>query len=201
MTKADADERTEARTRKKQYGLALTLMVVGSALGWWAVSSSWITIEQSLLGTTGNALGDTDIAATSLRGISGTTLSPLASAMPILGAAGIAGIIGARGLLRRVIGALEVGAGLVLAWSSATVLWTSSVGTDLPRYGEVVSASAAYPLLAILAGILLVIGGGLAAARGATWPVLGKGYERPGRGPRDAWESLDMGVDPTIDDE
>ncbi len=198
---ADADEASPARTRKRQYGLALALMVAGSALGWWAVSSSWVTVEESLLGTTGNALGNTDIAATSLRGISGATLSPLASAMPILGAAGIAGIIGSRGVLRRVIGALVLAAGLVLAWSAFTAWQASSIGTELPRYGEVVATSAVYPLLAIVAGILLAAGGGLAVARGATWAALGKGYERPGRSPRDAWESLDMGVDPTIDDE
>ncbi len=126
-----------ALTRKRQYRLALALMIVGSALGWWAAASPWITVEESLLGAVTNA----DIAAT---------------------------------------------------WS---------VGSDLSGSEQIVSMSTVYPLAAILAGVLLAAGGSLAFARGAEWTVLGKSYERAGRTPRDAWESLDMGVDPTVDGE
>jgi len=183
--------------RKRQYRLALALMIVGSALGWWAVASPWITVEESLLGAVTNA----DIAATTLRGVSGASLSPLASAMPILGAAGVVGVIGSRGLLRRAIGVLVLLSGAALAWLAFDAMRTWSVGFDLSGSEKIVAMSTVYPLAAILAGVLLAAGGFLAFARGAEWTVLGKNYEQAGRTPRDAWESLDMGVDPTVDGE
>lgn len=185
------------QTRKLQYAFAIAVMIAGSVLGWWAVASLWITVEESLLG----AVVDADIAATSLEGVSGALLSPLASAMPIVGAAGVAGIIGSRGLLRRAIGILVLLAGTALAWSAFDAIRTWSVGSDLSGYGQIVSMSTAYPLASILAGVLLVSSGAMAFTSGAAWPVLGKSYERAGRTPRDAWESLDMGVDPTVDGE
>jgi len=37
--------------------------------------------------------------------------------------------------------------------------------------------------------------------RGPTWPGLGRSYERSSKAPRDAWEALDRGIDPTLDAE
>ena len=180
--------------------LALGLMVAGSVLGWWAMSSTWITIEESLLGTS-SADG---IAAISLREISGSRLFPLAAAAPIIGLAGVAGVIGSRGWLRRGIGGVVVVSGAVVVWSGFSAIGFlrsgASAGNALPGIdGEVVSVSSVFSVIALIAGLMLVIGGAMTAYAGGRWPALGRGYERTGRLPRDDWEALDSGIDPTLE--
>ena len=186
---------------KRPYVLALGLMIAGSALGWWAVSSGWITIEESLLGG-GEAV---DVAATSLVEISGSRFAPVASAAPIIGLAGIAGVIGSRGWLRRAIGGVVVAAGVVLAWSGVSAIISASKGAATSSIGlagvegEVVSVSLLYPVIAMVAGLFLAVGGAMTVYAGGRWSALGSGYERAGRQPRDDWEALDSGIDPTLD--
>jgi len=63
---------------------------------------------------------------------------------------------------------------------------------------NVVTVSTVWPVVAIVAGVLLLIGGLLTTAVGHRWPTLGAGYERKSAQPRDAWEALDAGLDPTV---
>jgi uncharacterized membrane protein (TIGR02234 family) len=73
--------------------------------------------------------------------------------------------------------------------------------------------SAAWPVLALAAGLLAAAAGLLTVVRGRTWPGMGRRYERaaaaaptaPGPARRrtdedralDAWRALDRGEDPT----
>ncbi len=186
---------------KRPYVFALGLMIAGSALGWWALSSGWITVEESLLGS--SEAGGID--ATSLVEISGSRWASWASAAPIIGLAGVAGVVGSRGWLRRVVGAVVVISGLALAWSGINVMSSATAGSAASDFGlvgidgEVVSVSLLYPTMAIVAGLMLSVGGAMTAYAGGRWSALGSGYERAGRQPRDDWEALDSGIDPTVE--
>ena len=65
--------------------------------------------------------------------------------------------------------------------------------------GEIVSVGLAFPIAAAVAGLALIAGGAAVVLRGHLWPHLGANYERSTNRPRDAWEAMDHGVDPTAD--
>ena len=50
-----------------------------------------------------------------------------------------------------------------------------------------------------LLGVLSAVAGLIVAIRSSSWPTFSTRYERGDRTPRDAWEALDRGVDPTVD--
>lgn len=187
----------ERPPRSREYALALALLVLGGALAWWATSASWAVGEQELLGDTSGQ----DVGAVAQQSLSAAALAPAAAAMPIVVFAGLAGVVGSRGWLRRVIGAVICLAGGVLTWSGVSTAMTLEVGDPVspPAVGVLVSVAIAYPVLAAVAGLVVAVTGLLVVSRGAQWPSLGANYERSTDRPRDAWEALDAGIDPTDD--
>lgn len=183
-----------SRSATRQYVVVLMTIVAGSALAWWAVSGAWIVVEESLLGDAQGSLAQ----AVSQQTLGASALAPAAAAMPIVGFAGVAGIIGSRGIIRRLVGLLVVLAGLVLAWSGAQAALSLQVG-EVVSDGEIVSVGLAFPIAAAVAGLALIAGGAAVVLRGHLWPHLGANYERSTNRPRDAWEAMDHGVDPTAD--
>ena len=191
---------------RRGYIVGLSSMLLGSALAWWSASATWVLVERSLLGdSTSSEL--TNVQAVGLLAVSGGSVVSIAAAAPIIGFAGLAGVIGSRGWLRRSIGVVVALAGMVLCASSVRFLSTMAVGSPVPGgvggSGDrnVVSVSTVWPVIAIVAGLLLLAGGLLTTAVGHRWPTLGAGYERQSAQPRDAWEALDAGLDPTVDEE
>ena len=180
----------------RQYALVLLTLGAGSVLAWWATSATWAVTEVPVLGDAEGAMS----RAVSMSALSASSLAPAAAAMPIVGFAGIAGVIGSRGVLRRIVGALLAIAGGVLTWAGWQAAVSLQVGTTLGRDGaEVVEVATRFPWLTAAAGLVL-IGGGLAVVvLGHRWPSLGAKYERSAQQPRDAWDSLDRGIDPTTD--
>lgn len=178
----------------RQYLVVLTVIAAGSAVAWWATSSTWAIAQESLLGEAEGSLAQA-VAQTSLRA---SAVVPAAAAMPVVGFAGLAGVIGSRGVVRRVVGVLVMLAGAVLVWSGLQTAASLSVG-DVVSAGEVVSVSLAYPILAAAAGFVLVGAGVLVVMFAQRWPHLGAKYERTSDRPRDAWEAMDRGLDPTQD--
>jgi uncharacterized membrane protein (TIGR02234 family) len=154
--------------------------------------------------------------------LSGADAAPLVPAAGlVLLAAGVA-LLAVRGPGRAVVGLLMAVAGGVLAWSGVRALagGLSSASADLPGIGRgtgrvTVELTAAWPVLALVAGLLGVGAGLLAVLRGRTWPAMGRRYERAGaatsaataaRRPETdedraqaAWKALDRGDDPTQD--
>ena len=181
------------RATTRQYLMALAVVAGGALLGWWASAATWMVVESSLLG----AEDVQGVQAVARESVSGASYTPLAAAMPIVGLAGLAGIIGSRRWLRRVIGLIIAVAGLALTWSSVGAIGRLTVGAEGPDDGIIVSVSPGYALLAALAGAVLAGGGVWTVLRGATWPSLGVNYERAVDRPRNAWEALDRGIDPT----
>ena len=185
-----------ARTRSstRQYVVVLIVIVAGSALAWWAASGPWVVVEESLLGDVQGSLAQ----AVSQQSLGASALAPAAAAMPIVGFAGVAGVIGSRGIVRRLVGMLIVLAGIVLIWSGVRAALSLQVGDDVPA-GQIVSVGFVFPAVVAVAGLLLAAGGAAVVLRGHRWPHLGANYERSTNRPRDAWEALDHGVDPTVD--
>ena len=151
--------------------------------------------------------------------LTGAAAAPLVPAAGlVLLAAGVA-LLAVRGAGRVVVGLLMAVAGGVLAWSGVRAF---TGGLDAAAAQEfagrptiTTEISAAWPVLAVLAGVLGTAAGLLAVLRGRGWPAMGRRYERAGApapeaaaAPRPqtdedraqaAWKALDRGEDPTSD--
>jgi uncharacterized membrane protein (TIGR02234 family) len=153
--------------------------------------------------------------------LSGADAAPLVPAAGlVLLAAGVA-LLAVRGPGRAVVGLLMAAAGGMLAWSGVRAIAGGllTASTDLPGVGRAggqvtVELTVAWPVLAVVAGLLGVGAGLLAVLRGRTWPAMGRRYERgaAASGPaaarrpetdedraQAAWKALDRGDDPTGD--
>jgi uncharacterized membrane protein (TIGR02234 family) len=153
--------------------------------------------------------------------LSGADAAPLVPAAGlVLLAAGVA-LLAVRGPGRAVVGLLMAAAGGMLAWSGVRAIAGGllTASTNLPGVGRAggrvtVELTVAWPVLAVVAGLLGVGAGLLAVLRGRTWPAMGRRYERgaaasgpaPARRPETdedraqaAWKALDRGDDPTGD--
>jgi hypothetical protein len=180
--------------KTRQYVVVLTIIAVTSAVAWWATAQSWALAQESLLGEAEGSLAQ----AVARRRLEATTLAPAAAAMVIVGFAGLAGVIGSRGVIRRVIGMLIVLAGAVLVWSGLHAAVSLRVG-DVVASGEVVAVSLVYPIVMACAGAAMAAAGVGVVMFAHRWPYLGAKYERTSDRPRDAWEAMDRGLDPTQD--
>ena len=180
---------------RRGYLLAVLSIGVGAAVIWWAASWDWFVVQESLL--PGSSIPD----ATTSGGIAGSQVAPVVAGMAVLGLAGVAGIVGSRGWIRRIIGALVLVAGVVVVIILAPLVTASGLTSRAPEGAEVVATQLRGPWLAVVGGALMALGGGLVVLRGHTWRALGRAYERPSAGaPKDAWDALDRGIDPTVDD-
>jgi uncharacterized membrane protein (TIGR02234 family) len=147
---------------------------------------------------------------------SGGEVAPLtpAAALVLLAAAGA--LLAVRGAGRVAVGLLMVLAGAGIVWSSGRVLGGADVVSErlrsfgVPASDLATDVAPAWPVVAVLGGVLGIAAGLLAAVRGRRWPSMGRRYERPGGGgpvpapvvtdeqrARSAWTALDRGEDPT----
>lgn len=160
--------------------------------------------------------------------LTGSTLAPLVPAAGLLLLAAAVALFAVRSWGRVVVGVLVVAAGVALGTAAVRTL-TGAVTVDpadlgsqigLDRAEVAVDPSVGWPVLALLAGLVGVLGGLLVVARGRAWPGLGQRYQRTGaetgtaaatgtapRRPETAedrhqaaWKALDGGTDPTDDD-
>ncbi|WNV77399.1 Trp biosynthesis-associated membrane protein [Geodermatophilus sp. DSM 44513] len=148
--------------------------------------------------------------------LTGSELAPLVPAGGLVLLAAAAALLAVRGTGRVLVGLLAAVAGGVLGWSGLRTLLAdadaTAAGVLAATPGSTTSASvqAAWPVLAVVAGLLAAAAGLLTVLRGRGWPGLGRRHERPaatGPAPRrersdedralDAWRALDRGEDPT----
>jgi uncharacterized membrane protein (TIGR02234 family) len=145
----------------------------------------------------------------------GSDAAPLVPAAGLVLLAAAVALLAVRGLGRVVVGLLMALAGGVLGWSGIRVLigGLGSAVAALPGLGGpddtgvAVHVASAWPVLALLAGLLGAAAGVIAVLRGRGWPAMGRRYERdagavlPARTDEDraqaAWQALDRGEDPT----
>jgi uncharacterized membrane protein (TIGR02234 family) len=149
--------------------------------------------------------------------LNGSELAPLVPAGGLVLLAAAVALVAVRGAGRVLVGLLAAVAGGVLGWSGLRTLVADGdaaaagvLGGGTPGSAVTTAVSAAWPVLALLAGLLAVAAGLLTVLRGRTWPAMGRRYERaaataPARARRqsdedralDAWRALDRGEDPT----
>jgi uncharacterized membrane protein (TIGR02234 family) len=140
--------------------------------------------------------------------LSGSDAAPLVPAAGLVLLAAAVALLAVRGAARAAVGLLVTVAGGVLVWSGLRVLLAGVNAADVQH--AQVDVTAAWPVLAVVAGALGIAAGGLAVLRGRSWPGMGRRYERPGAETRaapavrtdedraqDAWKALDRGEDPT----
>jgi hypothetical protein len=146
----------------------------------------------------------------------GGDLLPWLPALAMVGLAGAGAVLATRSVGRRLVGGVLLLVGLGVAGGGAYGVLRLARG----------DASAAWPVLCAVGGLLAAAGGALTAARGQTWPAMGARYERraaPGPGTSlgaagvaghpeaagaddrvdsrrtaAAWDALDRGEDPTV---
>jgi hypothetical protein len=173
-----------------------------------AVPAHWAGIAGGVFNTSRQIGGALAVA------VFGALLAGRAGFLPglrtsLLLAAAVA-LVAVGGVARTVVGLLLTAAGAALAWSGVRVLagGLDAAGADLPGIsgGSVrVDVVAAWPVLALIAGLAGLLAGLFVVVRGRSWPGLGRRYERgPAAAPRSdadraqaAWTALDRGEDPT----
>jgi len=148
--------------------------------------------------------------------LTGAEAAPLVPATGLVLLAAAVALLAVRGGGRTVVGVLVAAAGGALAWSGVRGLTgVADVATEQAEVRGTTTAEvlAAWPSVALVAGVLGVAAGVLVVVRGRTWPAMGRRYERSaGRAeaavrtgaPRsdedraqDAWKAMDRGEDPT----
>lgn len=188
---------------RRELQLAVVLCVVGAGLTFLAVRQDWISYPTS------------ELTITSVRdGVRGTSVAALAQALSLVGLAGVVAIAATKRSGRVIVGALVALAGIGVVGQLVDLL-ASGLGHRLIAVGcsrlcivsqEQYDASPtwAWPVLTLLGGALMAMGGLLVAVRGRRWAALSSSYEVPAARDLSAepthkatWDQLDAGGDPT----
>lgn len=185
-------------TPRSEYFGTLLLLVAGGGLGLLASSRVW-----------GSGMAASSLSP-SVEEVTGNDLVPLASGVSLVALAAVVVVPAVRRLGRRIVGGVLIllGGGVAIAtWMVAVSLdqrildWIgsdpASSGAD-SSVGEV-SSSPLWAVALLVAGLLIWGAGVLVAVRGSSWPAMGVRYERPAARPRDAWDALDRGDDPSAE--
>lgn len=195
---------------KRLYSICLAGLVVAAGLIFFATSQEWVLV----------AVPRPAPLPGGLKSATGSGVLPGLTAVAIVLLAAVVAVAATRRLGRRIVGALVTVCGiaavvLVVPFLTGT---PGSVLADVRDTGTSVEAghgaAAAYaPWLALIGALIAVVVGVAIAMRGPSWSKMGSKYEAPsasgtptsagapeGAEPvnhRDAWNSLDQGIDPT----
>ncbi|GGM63697.1 hypothetical protein GCM10010106_07080 [Thermopolyspora flexuosa] len=167
--------------------------------------------------------GDSGGAALGEVALTGGELVAYAGPAALAALAAVVAVLAARGVWRRLIGAVVALCGAAPAIGVAAGLRQDAVLEAAARHSALSAAAtatwetaAAWPAATVAGGIVLVAGGIVAVARAARWPGMSQRYERPdgtaartggadrarerGRDrERELWDAIDSGADPTAD--
>jgi len=171
---------------RRELATAVVACALGAGVALLAAARTW----QVVSGRGALPLPDDDLT--------GTDLLPWLPAVALVGLAGAGALLAVRGRSRCALGLLLAGIGLLLAGAGGWGAATASGG------------HAFFPVLLGFGGLLIGYAGGCALLRGASWPALGRRYERPATEPVEyierggpsrsdvaMWDALDRGEDPT----
>ncbi len=195
--------------------LSVVVIVLCGAIGVISSTQTWLTVVLS-----GGAQHVLDVPGASAVPV----LAPLSLAVLALG--GALSIVGR--VLRYVFGGLATGIGVILAWLTARIVFeqpvsavaavvteTTGIAGEASVAKLVASIGAtAWPAVALIAWVLLVVAGFFVLATAHTWARTGRRYRtdesapgapRSGARPHDAagsrsiddWDDLSRGEDPT----
>lgn len=148
--------------------------------------------------------------------LSGRTVDAAPTALALVALAGVVAVLATRGVVRRVVGGVLALAGLALAWRgivSAGAVSTRRARSLVSEHHATVDVSGtvphvathpAWPVLTVVAGVLVAVSGALVAWRGHHWQVMSTRYEAqptpetdPAKTAATLWNRLDRGEDPT----
>lgn len=178
---------------------AVVLTAVGGVLVLVASGRVWSSTHVDVPGAAATAVS-----------VTGHTVEPSLPALGIALLALAAGVIAARGALRRVVGAVIAAVGLICLvvaivgrGSVSSALTAHELGgLAIPAHGT----ANGWWILAAAGGVLAMLAGVASVAMSGDWAALGRKYEAPelaraavpAGDPNDtAWDALDRGEDPT----
>ncbi|MFJ6552607.1 TIGR02234 family membrane protein [Streptomyces luteogriseus] len=201
--------RSEAPGSARAGRLSLAVALLSGALG--AAVALLATRQQWSQGTATVAGGAFPLAA------KGSDVTGVPAALAIVGLAALVAVFAVRRAGRFVVAALLAlsGAGIVAAAllgasdSSALDEQAAQASGDTSASVDALSHTA-WPYVAVVGGVLILVAGLLALRYGRLWPAMSGRYERgatpqprrktpavdPDR-PEDLWKALDRGEDPT----
>jgi uncharacterized membrane protein (TIGR02234 family) len=194
---------------RREFGVILAAATLGAALTLLAGGQEWASI------TARRQAPLPPVTAA----VTGGEVAPLAPAAALVLLAAAGALLAVRGAGRIAVGLLMVLAGAGIAWSSGRVIGGADVVTDrlrssgVPASALATDVAPAWPVVAVVGGVLGLAAGLLAAVRGPRWPAMGRRYERRGgtaavpsrpapeagdeQRAQSAWTALDRGEDPT----
>lgn len=187
--------------RRERAGAVLGCLL-GSALVLFSSGATWVSARVQSGGE------DPGVVAAPLSvEWSGGTIAPAATALGLLGLAAAVAVVATRRVGRTIVGVLAAAAGigiLIVAGGIAVDPLAAVSGTDEVRTVAPAGDAAildpswtAAGWISCLGGLLLMVTGGLIAARGRSWPALSGRYQARGAVPADAWDAIERGHDPT----
>jgi hypothetical protein len=173
---------------RRELTVAVLLCVTGGGLALWATTGDWavlVTARPHPLPPVRDV-------------VSGADAAPLAAALALVGLAGGAALLAARGVARVGVGVLVLLAGIGVVAGGVSVL---AEGVAAGAATEV-RLTAGWPALCAAGGVLVALAGLVTTVRGRRWSALGRRYEAPGTRAEapptgGMWEALDRGEDPT----
>jgi uncharacterized membrane protein (TIGR02234 family) len=187
--------------------VALGVQIIGAAALLLIATREWQTVTTIRPRPFGN----------DVLGLSGRTVDGAITALALVALAGVVAVIATKATVRRVIGALVAVAGVVLIWRVVAAMSAVSSARAhalvVAKHPQVagtphVVTHPVWPLLSLVAALLVLGAGVLIAARGASWAAMSARYERRSVDPEqeraraDAslWSALESGADPTAHD-
>ncbi|MFI7442028.1 Trp biosynthesis-associated membrane protein [Nonomuraea indica] len=192
----------ERRRSGRELGVWVLATALGCALVLFATTRPWVTGVRA----TGGHGGSGTLAVPT-----GGDLGPALVPVALAGLAGVVAALAAKGVARRLIGALVALCGLVAglatwlaAGGDAALDWLGEhnvlQATDALQWDVV----ALWPASSGLGAAIMTAGGLVAVVRGGRWAGMGDRYERdparrraPAADDRALWDALDRGDDPT----
>lgn len=180
---------TSPASSKRPLWTVVVLLLLGAAALWGASKLVWSA-----------EVHDGGVRGPVLQTHTGAQVAGALVPLAILAVAGVAGSVAVGGWARRVLGVIFVLAGLGACWVALDGVRFTGFPDGTPVWQVFTGRG-----LALLGGILVVLGGLTAARRAGEMPRLGARYASPSgqKAARDPdtelWEALSEGEDPTGD--
>lgn len=180
---------TSPASSKRPLWMVAVLLLLGAAALWGASRLVWSA-----------DVHDGGVRGPVLQTHTGAQVTGALVPLAILAVAGVAGMVAVGGWARRALGVILAVAGLGACWVAIDGVRFSGFPDGTPVW-EVFTGRG----LALLGGILVVLGGLIATRRAGAMPRLGARYSTPSgqKAARDPdtelWEALSEGDDPTHD--
>lgn len=183
-------ERTIHPGRRLLWTVVATLMVAAGSL-WWSSRLTWSWSHHW-----------TPLHGTVIDNVDGAHDAPVLVPLAVLSLAAVAATLATVGWPRRIVGAVVVLAGLAALWAGTSDL--DDLLHARPDGYPVLETLSGHGL-ATLAGVLIVVAGGVTMRAAERMPKLGTSYQTPAAAKRvrdpdtELWQALSEGHDPTED--